>query len=70
MDIIFRCGCLTLLEALQAHDRAPSSTATRLPIHQREIVFNPSLSFATDVFDEPFWQALAAYPLSISAKAP
>jgi phosphoribosylglycinamide formyltransferase-1 len=67
MDIIFRSGCLTLLEALQAHDRARSSTVTRLPIHAREVVFNPSLSFSTDVFDEPFWQALAAYPLSANA---
>ena len=68
MDIIFRSGCLTLLEALQAHDRPPSTAATRLPIHDREVIFNPSLSFAADVFDEPFWQALAAYPSS--AKAP
>jgi phosphoribosylglycinamide formyltransferase-1 len=65
MDIIFRAGCLTLLEALQAHGAASPSAATRVHIHEREVLFNPSLSFSTAPFDAPFWKALAAYPLSV-----
>ncbi|MGG1944400.1 formyltransferase family protein [Trinickia sp. NRRL B-1857] len=64
MDTIFRCGCLVLLEALRAPGESPSRAPARLCIHGREVFINPALSFSVSAFDEPFWQALAAYPAS------
>lgn len=64
MDTIFRCGCLTLLEALQVGPHQRGDATTRLLVRDREVCFNPALSFRADMFDEPFWQALAAYPAS------
>lgn len=67
MDTIFRSGCLALLEALGASAR-PSGTydlgMTRVRVHDRDVHFNPALSFAADMFDEAFWRRLAAYPES------
>jgi len=70
MDTIFRCGCLALLEALIGPARRDPIETTRLRINDREVCFNPALSFSPDVFDEPFWQTLAAYPTSPDAQMP
>lgn len=64
MDTIFRCGCLVLLEALRTPGESQAQAPTRLDIHGREAFVNPALSFSASAFDEPFWQALAAYPAS------
>jgi phosphoribosylglycinamide formyltransferase 1 len=70
MDTMFRCGCLALLEALIGLVRPDAVETTRLRINDREVCFNPALSFSTDVFDESFWQTLAAYPTSPDAQMP
>lgn len=70
MDTVFRCGCLALLEALIAPPGQNPTETTRLHISDREVCFNPALSFSTDVFDESFWQMLAAYPTSHDAQTP
>lgn len=65
MDTVFRSGCLALLEALRITNGAPAvAKTTYIRVCDRDVYFNPALSFLPDIFDEAFWHRLAAYPAS------
>lgn len=72
MDIVFRTGCLTLLGAMATLTlpSSPREAIRVVTIHGRDVTFNPPLPFATNAFDDAFWQALATYPVTTTTPSP
>lgn len=63
-DLVFRSGCLALLETLRTFTPDSMGRAGGIAsasVHNRDIRFNPGLSFPASMFDELFWQQTADY---------
>lgn len=57
MNVIFRAGCLNLLNALLLQT-LPGPTAPS-SVYENNIVFSPALQIAQNGFDEKFWRSIA-----------
>lgn len=60
MDIVFRCGCLTLLTGLQ-ETLQPGSTASPckvMLVKDRRVMFNPVVYVGDDFSSDAFWNNL------------
>jgi len=68
MDIIFRCGCISLLNGLQilrSDSQQPVSRfRSHLDVSGRAILINPMILYCSGYENESFWQQLKLYPLT------
>jgi phosphoribosylglycinamide formyltransferase 1 len=62
MDLVFRVGCLTLLNALRIHSGATATRCQEMSILGRSILMNPGSTPSIDFPDELFWAQIGNYP--------
>jgi phosphoribosylglycinamide formyltransferase 1 len=59
MTVIFRAGCLNLLNALEVHGGAKALPASVLPVAGRSVFFNPGLKLPLARFGARFWRRIS-----------
>ena len=66
MDVVFRCGCLSLLTGIQIlrADGQPIGKDKRsaFEICGRSVAFSPNVAWCSGYEDEEFWHRLKTYP--------
>lgn len=71
MDIVFRCGCLSLLNALtifQLPQLSQQNAVQILNIQNRNILINPPINYHIDYESEKFWNTLKL-PITASTQS-
>ena len=70
MDIVFRCGCISLLNGVQIlrpnKQRIVRDNCSYLKICDRTVVVNPMVSYYPDYEADSLWQKIKCYPSSHS----
>lgn len=62
MDIVFRAGCHSLLNAILLHAKAVAAPCAAYSIHGRQVFVNPDLDLDRRLIDAAMWQRIADYP--------
>jgi len=62
MDVVFRCGCVSLVTAFREVLRVPMGGIARpvLNVKGRNVIFNPPVNEKDEFSDEVFWMRLKA----------
>jgi len=62
MNIVFRSGCLSLLNAILLHAGSPARHCVTRLVEGRSVFVNPDVALDHQLLDEAMWQRIADYP--------
>ncbi|MFD2643982.1 phosphoribosylglycinamide formyltransferase [Pseudomonas japonica] len=62
MDIVFRAGCLSLLNAILLHGGSPALPCSTHQLGGRPVFVNPDVALDHGLLDQAMWQRIADYP--------
>ena len=64
IDVVFRAGCMSLLNAVLLHQGATPQPCAISLFHGRQVFMNPDVTWDKSLVDEASWQRIADYATS------